>query len=429
MENNIVRSKNFKKKLTKSELELLDKNDLIDKILQLDAHIIQLKNVIKKSDRNFKCSGPQESSKSFDFSQNSKRHILLKFYYLGWKYEGFVEQEDTINTVEYYIFKSLKKSCLIENRESSNYHRCGRTDKGVSAFSQVISLDVRSILQTDCQYKVNDELEYSKILNRILPDSIRCIAWAPVRSDYSARFDCKFRTYKYFFPRGNLNIEAMKKAASLLIGLHDFRNVCKMDVANGVVNFKRTVVDAQIVCSHDDQSSSSTGYDMCFLIIKSQAFLWHQIRCIMGILFLVGQEKEESDIFSHLFNVEKCPRKPQYNLAHELPLNLFYCDYDDDVDWFYDDQELYVVIKKLQEVWTINSIKSTMTRSMLENLESLTKNNIKSNYQSDCLILGVHSKCYQPLMNRITCESLENRIKHFEKKQKINIQNILNENK
>ncbi|XP_044015777.1 tRNA pseudouridine(38/39) synthase isoform X2 [Aphidius gifuensis] len=400
--------------------------DLIDRILQLDSHIIQLKNVIKKSGENRKSGASQTSAKSFNFSQKSKRHILLKFYYLGWNYKGFVEQEDTINTVEHHIFEALKKSCLIENRESSNYHRCGRTDKGVSAHSQVISLDVRSVLKTDDQHKVNDELPYSKILNRILPDSIKCIAWASVGSDYSARFDCKHRTYKYFFPRGNLNIEAMRKAASLLIGLHDFRNICKMDVANGVVNFKRTIVDAQIICSNNDQSITA-GYDMCFLIIKSKAFLWHQIRCIMGILFLVGQGREKSDIFSHLLNVEKCPRKPQYSLAHELPLNLFHCDYDD-VDWFYDDQELHVVIKKLQEDWTMNSIKSAMTRSMLQNLENLTKNKISSNNQSDCLILGVHSKCYQPLMKRITCESLENRIKHFEKKQRINIKNVLKEN-
>ena len=28
-------------------------------------------------------------------------------------------------------------TCLIVFRETSNYHRCGRTDKGVSAFGQV----------------------------------------------------------------------------------------------------------------------------------------------------------------------------------------------------------------------------------------------------------------------------------------------------
>lgn len=95
---------------------------------------------------------------------------------------------------------------------------------------------------------------------------------------------------------------------------------------------------------------------MCHFLIKSQAFLWHQIRCIMGILLLVGQEKEKPEIFRDLFDIEKCPCKPQYSMAHELPLNLFYCDYDD-VEWYYDDEELHIVIKTLQEDWTMNSVK------------------------------------------------------------------------
>ena len=35
---------------------------------------------------------------------------------------------------------SVKYCCLCLCRETSNYHRCGRTDKGVSAFGQVSSL-------------------------------------------------------------------------------------------------------------------------------------------------------------------------------------------------------------------------------------------------------------------------------------------------
>lgn len=174
------------------------------------------------------------------------RHVFLKFFYLGWNYHGFVEQEDNNNTVEEHIFKALKKSCCIETRQSSNYHRCGRTDKGVSAFSQVISLDVRSRLAPDEQSQVDKELEYCKILNRLLPRDIKCIAWSPATSSQSARFDCKQRMYKYYFPRSNLNISAMNEAAQYLVGHHDFRNFCKMDVGNGVVRFDRTVTEARV---------------------------------------------------------------------------------------------------------------------------------------------------------------------------------------
>lgn len=195
----------------------------------------------------------------FNFRCN-KRHILLKFYYLGWNYNGYVVQESTDNTIEEHLFEALIKSCCIESRETSNYHRCGRTDKGVSSFSQVISIDLRSKLNPEDQCKLEDELPYCKILNRLLPSNIRCIAWCPASSNFSARFNCKFRTYKYFFPRGNLNIDSMDKAVKYTIGEHDFRNICKMDVANGVTNYQRKVIDAKVCLYRRDFRNISGNY-------------------------------------------------------------------------------------------------------------------------------------------------------------------------
>lgn len=101
---------------------------------------------------------------------------------------------DTIlpSSIEHHLFKSLIKVCLIESRETSNYHRCGRTDKGVSAFSQVISIDVRSKFPPEEQMKpeaIKNEMNYCEALNRVLPENIKCVAWAPVQNPvYSARY-------------------------------------------------------------------------------------------------------------------------------------------------------------------------------------------------------------------------------------------------
>ena len=38
------------------------------------------------------------------------------------------------------LFTALRKACLVEHRKSACYSRCGRTDKGVSAFGQVGTL-------------------------------------------------------------------------------------------------------------------------------------------------------------------------------------------------------------------------------------------------------------------------------------------------
>ena len=44
------------------------------------------------------------------------------------------------------------------------------------------------------------------MLNSTLPDDIRILSWAAVGRDFSARFNCLHRTYKYFFPKGNMDI-------------------------------------------------------------------------------------------------------------------------------------------------------------------------------------------------------------------------------
>ncbi|KAF2359604.1 Pseudouridine synthase I TruA alpha/beta domain [Trinorchestia longiramus] len=78
------------------------------------------------------------------------------------------------------------------------------------------------------------------------------LAWCPAPPTFSARFDCLSRTYKYFFPLGALNLQRMRDAGKLLEGHHDFRNFCKMDVGNGVVNFERHIDRVSIEFLKDD---------------------------------------------------------------------------------------------------------------------------------------------------------------------------------
>ena len=51
------------------------------------------------------------------------------------------------------------------------------------------------------------ELPYMVMLNKNLPDDIQVLGWADVPQDFSARFSCKSRTYKYFFPQANMNLD------------------------------------------------------------------------------------------------------------------------------------------------------------------------------------------------------------------------------
>lgn len=158
-----------------------------------------------------------------DFSKYNRVKIALKFSYLGKNYKGLVTQKNTEDTVEHHLFTALRRTCLIPSEEGSigksQFSRCGRTDKGVSAMGNVCSLYVR-----ECKDK-----NYCQMLNHCLPADIRVISYAEVPEHFDARFSCVYREYKYFFCQGNMNIDRIKSACQKLIGLHDFRNFCKKD--------------------------------------------------------------------------------------------------------------------------------------------------------------------------------------------------------
>ena len=285
-----------------------------------------------------KKSKKEKKKAGMDMSRYEQRCIALWISYEGGAYSGFAEQNIPgagVDTVERQLFAALKKTCLVESRESCGYSRCGRTDKGVSALGQVVGLRVRSAARAGepvggLDFHAGDalaggrrELDYVNMLNRVLPDDVRALAWRPVVPEFSARFSCASRTYRYFFPATSPNtgaaydVPAMAAAAARLVGDHDFRNFCKMDVLH-VKNFRRVVYAADV---------RKTG-DGFFFEIHGQAFLWHMVRSLVAVLFLVGEGLEPPAVVDALLDVARTPRKPQYLIADERPLVLHDCAFD-----------------------------------------------------------------------------------------------------
>ena len=139
------------------------------------------------------------------------RFVAFKFAYLGWNYNGLAFQlEPTpLPTVEEIILKTLAKVKLIkEPIEEVKFSRCGRTDKGVSAMNQVISIELRSNLSKEDQAnpELDDkEVDYLSILNANLPSDIKVhsICLRPPE-DFDARFSCISRHYRYIFKNKTL---------------------------------------------------------------------------------------------------------------------------------------------------------------------------------------------------------------------------------
>ena len=68
--------------LSKDELNLdqLSKDELIDHIRKQNSHIKQLKNLLNKTDNS---SNKIKKARIFDHSKYDKKHVALKFFYLG----------------------------------------------------------------------------------------------------------------------------------------------------------------------------------------------------------------------------------------------------------------------------------------------------------------------------------------------------------
>ena len=157
--------------------------------------------------------------------QQSTRHIALKISYLGWTYAGLASQEHQMkvngasrseipDTVESRLLDALEKAMLIASRDpiEINMAKCGRTDKGVSSFAQVFSLDVKSkvpmrdlevekdsfekdgtLSDEKLQWIRETEIPYTTILNALLPSDIRALGWSPMSPTFDARFACTGR--------------------------------------------------------------------------------------------------------------------------------------------------------------------------------------------------------------------------------------------
>ena len=335
-----------------------------------------------------------KGKRKMDPSRYSTRFIALKLAYLGKNYGGFEFQgSSNQTTIEEELWNALVRSCLIFPEDENivefdccEYSKCGRTDRGVSAFGQVVGLRVRSNrplakrvklgeedatqeIQTDEDDvsketrpfdDIADELCYPRILNRLLPEDIRVLAWCPAPpEEFSARFSCRERQYRYFFTQpaftpdpapsvavggvkpGWLDIDAMRDAAKRFEGEHDFRNFCKVDPAKQITNFNRVMFESDIV--EVKEASSVLPYlqtpgfadakgqhpKVYYFHVRGSAFLWHQIRHMVSVLFLVGQGLEAPLVVSELLDVAKNPGRPGYVMADEVPLVLWDCIFPD----------------------------------------------------------------------------------------------------
>ena len=199
--------------------------------------------------------------------------------YDGTGFHGFAPQHD-VRTVGGAMIKALEKIL----RHPVELTCAGRTDAGVHAWGQVVSLEADPGV---------DAWRLQKSLNGILAPEIVIRSAELVAPGFDARRSAMWRSYRYtlvnrpvpdpFLARyawwvpGSLELVAMRAAADAFVGEHDFAAFCRAG-PEGTTTVRR-VLDSRWL----DEGDGLLRYE-----IRAHAFCWQMVRSIVGTLVDVG---------------------------------------------------------------------------------------------------------------------------------------------
>ncbi len=219
------------------------------------------------------------------------KNYKITIQYEGTRFQGWQRQVSTDNTIQGKIEAILSKMCGMP----VEINGAGRTDAGVHAKGQIAN------------FKINTDKSPAEILeylNLYLPEDIAVIAIEEVDDRFHARLNAKGKHYQYrlriartqdVFSRRTvcaytdipkagstvsevtrLDVDAMRKAAKLLSGKHDF----KAFTSNHRTK-KSTVrtIDIEIKETPEEIIFDYTG----------DGFLYHMVRILTGTLIEVGE--------------------------------------------------------------------------------------------------------------------------------------------
>lgn len=205
--------------------------------------------------------------------------------YDGTRYNGWQKQGDTKNTIQ----EKLETVLFRMTGEVVDIHGAGRTDAGVHAKGQVAQFRLTNDLAPEyiCTY-----------LNTYLPDDIGVLSVTEAAPRFHSRYNASQKTYRYRIGKNKafhvferkyihehrgepLDVAAMKEAASLLVGEHDFKSFC------GNPHMKKSTVrnlyDIQIRETPDEITLAFLG----------EGFLQYMVRILVGTLIEVGEGKRD----------------------------------------------------------------------------------------------------------------------------------------
>jgi tRNA pseudouridine38-40 synthase len=180
---------------------------------------------------------------------------------------------------------ALERAAAAMTGEEVTAQAAGRTDAGVHALGMAAHLDLRKELTP---HRLREGL------NALLrPDPVAVLSAERVPDDWHARFSCSGRRYLYRIANRRapltldrrrawrigpeLDLAAMKQAASTLVGRHDF------------TTFRSVHCQSDSPLKTLDRLDVERGGEEIHIHAAARSFLHHQVRSMVGCLALVGQ--------------------------------------------------------------------------------------------------------------------------------------------
>jgi len=207
--------------------------------------------------------------------------VALCIEYDGGAFHGWQTQPDG-RTVQDALEKALSEIA----GQPISVSCAGRTDTGVHATAQVAHFDCPAERPLSA---------WVRGANTLLPDAV-AVRWAhPVPDDFHARFSARGRRYRYVLVNrpqrpalaygrvgwyhATLDIAAMQKAASFLLGERDFSA------------FRAAECQAKSPVKELREARVRAVGDYVLFDFEATAFLHHMVRNMVGSLVYVGNGK------------------------------------------------------------------------------------------------------------------------------------------
>jgi tRNA pseudouridine38-40 synthase len=175
--------------------------------------------------------------------------------------------------------------------ETVGVRGAGRTDAGVHARGQVAHFDLAKSWTPD---RIRDAMNF-----HLRPQPIAIVAAALVEEGFDARFSAVKRHYEYriltrrappvlarnrvWWTMRDLDADAMRAAATVLVGRHDF------------TTFRAAQCQAPSPVKTLDVFDVGHSDDEIVCRVSARSFLHHQVRSMVGSLKLVGEGKWSRD--------------------------------------------------------------------------------------------------------------------------------------